>query len=421
MKQEEWISRLRKGMAEHEEAIPERLWEKIEEALPVPAGQVQGNGPSKNGKARVVWLKHWRAVAVITLLAIVGGTAYHQYSGPSQHEGRQVAMNRPTKGMLPASNNEKGASTVGMAVHNAGIKHDTMRVLHGMTRETNAAKPEMTESHAAEKQPETYEENTPEGEISGSAMPESGPGTVPPPHAESASLPQTGQRGCPSLPPGTSPRHGSRLSASLFVQNVFNSAQALVEPIRLDQQFLENCKYFARMNNTPNDYYSNSHEQTKHHLPISVGVAISYQINEKWAIESGMNYIKVHSDFVQIMGRNAVMSQQSLHYMGIPLRMRYRLWNYKKLNIYGTAGSEVNVNVKARYETEAMEQPIEKDRLQWALHTAMGFQYDLLPNLGAYVEPGLKYYFENGSHLENIFKDKPLSCHLQLGIRYSIR
>lgn len=50
----------------------------------------------------------------------------------------------------------------------------------------------------------------------------------------------------------------------------------------------------------------------------------------------------------------------------------------------------------------------------------LGIQYDVLPQLGLYAEPGVKYYFDNGSPLINIFKDKPLNLNLQVGLRLNI-
>ena len=39
---------------------------------------------------------------------------------------------------------------------------------------------------------------------------------------------------------------------------------------------------------------------------------------------------------------------------------------------------------------------------------------------GLYAEPGVKYYFDNGSRVVNFFKDKPLNLNLQVGLRLNI-
>ena len=64
---------------------------------------------------------------------------------------------------------------------------------------------------------------------------------------------------------------------------------------------------------------------------------------------------------------------------------------------------------------------MEKDRLQWSAGSALGVQLNVTPALGLYVEPGLRYYFDNGSNVENIFKDKKLNFQLQVGVRLDIK
>ena len=47
----------------------------------------------------------------------------------------------------------------------------------------------------------------------------------------------------------------------------------------------------------------------------------------------------------------------------------------------------------------------------------MGVEYQVVPLLGIYAEPGLRYYFDNGSGMQNFSKDKPTSWNLQVGFR----
>jgi hypothetical protein len=40
--------------------------------------------------------------------------------------------------------------------------------------------------------------------------------------------------------------------------------------------------------------------------------------------------------------------------------------------------------------------------------------------LGIYAEPGVRYYFDNGSRMQNYFKDRPTSWTLQVGLRLNL-
>ena len=55
------------------------------------------------------------------------------------------------------------------------------------------------------------------------------------------------------------------------------------------------------------------------------------------------------------------------------------------------------------------------------MNAAAGVQYNFSNLLGLYVEPGVSYYFDNGSSVSNIYKDKPFNFNLNLGLRFTIR
>ena len=67
--------------------------------------------------------------------------------------------------------------------------------------------------------------------------------------------------------------------------------------------------------------------------------------------------------------------------------------------------------------SEGVTQHIDRDRWQFSVQGGVGLQYNVLPQLGLYAEPGVKHYFDNGSRLRNFFKDKPTSFNLQVGLR----
>mgnify|MGYP002523770899 CR=1 FL=1 len=78
------------------------------------------------------------------------------------------------------------------------------------------------------------------------------------------------------------------------------------------------------------------------------------------------------------------------------------------------------MNVKAHLESDGLEKDMEKDRMQRSVNGAMGVQYNLIPQLGLYAEPGIKYYFDNVSHVRNYFKYRRTNFNLQIGLRLNI-
>ena len=138
-------------------------------------------------------------------------------------------------------------------------------------------------------------------------------------------------------------------------------------------------------------------------------------------LSTGVTYTRLHSDFASIINGTSISQEQTLHYLGIPLNVQYRLFHLGGLNVYLSGGAEADYNIKARLESMGVTQHIDRDRWQFSVQGGVGVQYDVLPQLGIYVEPGVKYYFDNGSRLRNFFKDKPTSLNLQLGLRLNIK
>lgn len=165
---------------------------------------------------------------------------------------------------------------------------------------------------------------------------------------------------------------------------------------------------------------SDLYEETKHHQPISVGMQVGFHLLPKLKLSTGLVYTKVSSDFISGVSDTRTVSTQDLHYMGIPLNLSYSVWEYKGLHTYVTAGGEGAVNIKNHTETDGEVKESKRDKMQWSTNASVGIQYDFIPQLGVYVEPGMKYYFDNGSQIENIFKDKKLNFNIQFGLRFNI-
>ena len=165
---------------------------------------------------------------------------------------------------------------------------------------------------------------------------------------------------------------------------------------------------------------SDLYEETKHHQPISVGMQVGFHLLPKLKLSTGLVYTKVSSDFISGVSDTRTVSTQDLHYIGIPLNLSYSVWEYKGLHTYVTAGGEGAVNIKNHAETDGEVKESKRDKMQWSTNASVGIQYDFIPQLGVYVEPGMKYYFDNGSQIENIFKDKKLNFNIQFGLRFNV-
>ena len=167
----------------------------------------------------------------------------------------------------------------------------------------------------------------------------------------------------------------------------------------------------------------------KHRLPVRIGLNVAYRLTDRLSVESGVSYTRLSSDMKDGTKDNYSSGSQKLDYIGVPLNVKYRAFGYRRLSVYASAGlltekcvsgktthEYVISGEKKKHETE----DVAAKPWQLSVNAALGAQFDVLRNVGVYVEPGVSYYFDDRSPLSTIYKEKPLNFNLNLGVRYTI-
>ena len=163
------------------------------------------------------------------------------------------------------------------------------------------------------------------------------------------------------------------------------------------------------------------YSQTKHHYhPMSFGLSVGYNLTPRLTLTTGMVYTYASSDFTSSAAGDDIVETQRLHYIGVPLNLKYKVWGNSAIHTYATAGCQADFNVSAKMQTGDITTDADKDRTQWSVGGAVGVQYNIIPRMGIYAEPGVRYYIDNKSSVETIFKEKKLNFNLQLGVRVEL-
>ena len=167
-------------------------------------------------------------------------------------------------------------------------------------------------------------------------------------------------------------------------------------------------------------------ERTTHHyMPVTFSLALKYKLNSRFGLETGLSYSRLKSEFEIGTDGNAIREQQAIHYLGIPLKGTYNLYNVRRCNLYGSLGAKLEIPVYAPFSTsyfvngmkELEEKSILHAPLQWSVGTGLGLQYNLTPNIGFFAEPSLQYYIPTGSNIETYRTEHPFTFSLPIGIR----
>ena len=467
----DWTDRLRDRMADYEMPVGDELWANIEQSLAQDEVFANKNVHSNNGVARSVVMRRFSIAASIAALLAGGAYVYfHPWNEVAENEvaaifdkgpktfidKRQTAVPKDSQAAI-SDNSQKSISANGQnAIYDNGqtavsangqnaMSKDGLQTLSGggQTRNNILAQSNsvglvssesalsldldtQSSARSVNEKSETVPSSrssrkvnsliTSEGDVMSSAQ--NGRRTV---LAQNSMDEELGRK---------DKRHRGGMKLQLYGENgfigrtsggnspVLMSSMPSSDPVYYDKNikiisFFDE-RYMAMI--PTSDLY----EETKHHQPISVGMQVGFHLLPKLKLSTGLVYTKVSSDFISGVSDTRTVSTQDLHYIGIPLNLSYSVWEYKGLHTYVTAGGEGAVNIKNHTETDGEVKESKRDKMQWSTNASVGIQYDFIPQLGVYVEPGMKYYFDNGSQIENIFKDKKLNFNIQFGLRFNV-
>ena len=145
----------------------------------------------------------------------------------------------------------------------------------------------------------------------------------------------------------------------------------------------------------------------KHHQPISFGLSVRKALGKGFSLESGLIYTLLSSDAK--LADNDQQIEQKLHYIGIPLRANWNFLDKKLVTLYVSGGGMIE---KCVYGKLGSEKETVKP-LQFSVSGAVGAQLNATKRVGIYVEPGVAYYFDDGSDIQTIRKENPFNFNIQ--------
>ena len=411
--EEQWKNKIRNKMADYQEPAPNALWDKIDAAID---NQLQQSSqPKKEKKSRIVfWLSSIGSAAAVLALAF-------------------FTSNPPTSIITP-----KAASTTALLSENseASVATKTSKTTvateyseHSENSEISIASENSEAAVATE-----FSENSEHSENSEISVATE--------NTEAAVATQTAPHKSYYSPSNmtsiSSIKSNSHLSASIYASNLPGSSSSTPGmgghiPFASMSPAGANSEVFDP--NELNILLSQKREnkditKTTHRLPVKVGLSVRYNFNDRWSIETGITYSHLSSHISSGSEQYSKEIEQKLNFIGIPLKASFSIWQNNRWNIYASAGGAVEKCVSGTADIDNVlngtvvsteNETVTMKQLQLSAAASAGVQVNILPNLGLYAEPGINYYFDNGSSIETIYSDKPLNFNLQFGLRITFK
>ena len=427
MSNQDWTSKLQEQLAGYQEPVSHDLWAGIEQSLAQNnIESVSSNpqtiasessestdlhvGTEAKKNARIVYFKRWSAAAAAVALLGIGGSYVYLHQEDVEKGNLQLAVSQPAPSHVVSADLQSAASqpvpssVVSADLQSAASQKKASDVLKKESeneisllaeKSDHKALTRSTDHHAEAYASQSYHFEKNE-EVSGWSMQL---------YAENLT---------PSLGGVNSDASGGYNDFS-YGTMAEPMPGVIPDPtaggIYGEEYLLASYKAIQR----------SQQGNAKHHAPVSVGLQVAFGIAPRLSLSTGLVYTRTSSDFYPYAPSSSYNVHQVLHYVGIPVGLNYEFWQSGGFHAYVMAGAEADYNVKNDTEEEGVKKEnAKRDRVQFSGKASLGAQYDITPKVGLYIEPGAKYYFDNGSHVENTFKDKKLNFNLQFGLRFNL-
>ena len=448
----DWTNKLRDQLADYQEPVSHDLWAGIEQSLAqsTKVGDEETD-VQKRPQARYVVLKRWSVAAAIALLGVGGSYVYLHDDEPGQ---ANLAVQSPfskaagsdrTSSVRAEAQSAGGKNAILFAENNESA-HQLNHHLVG--RQLNHSKSSLSSQDrifavdndneimlAAEvempEQPVDAEANgqglsvlQKQNEDSERQMAASADATKPL-KADVGQKLYAGRVYDDHFERSYKDKYEQTWTMNLYAENVSlgtgsdgmsNGMYASSDPLA-GGGFADHGVFLAA---SPLRYAIPKYVEAKHHAPLAIGAQVGIGLAPRLSLSTGVVYTRVASDF-KSYGVSDFDTHQVLHYVGVPLGLNYEVWSTGGFHAYVMAGGEADFNVKNDTKVSGHKEDVKRDGVQFSGKASLGAQYDVTPQVGFYIEPGAKYYFDNGSEIENTFKDKKWNFNLQFGLRINLK
>ena len=366
---EQWIQQMRQKMAGYQRPAPEVSWDEIDHAL----------AAGKSRKARLLWL--WRVAAVAVFL-LTAGVGYWFFL---RNEAEQM---RPT-----------GASAADCTQPIGSQKEETLDIdLQSDQTPDSVILAVVHQSEGIAKLASKSEAVIPATATDHDTIHING-------NVDGAFPRSNDDNGIHPSPPTT---HHSPLTPNLHQQKHLDNRLTAKVYVSSPMAGRQTESFSIQGDKNTFDYPNLMQKSYHHRQPVRFGLSLRYRLSDRWSVESGLTYTCLSSDITTTVNGVTTVTEQRLNYIGLPLNISYDVWKSRHFGLYATAGSTI-------------EKRLETCPWQFSLNGAAGAEYRLTDIFSLYAEPGLGYYFKDGSTTPTIYQDHPFSFNLSLGLRFNLK
>ena len=399
---EQWKHEMQEKMADYKKSAPELSWSEIETAV----------RKSRQAKVVVMWRRRIAVAAAVVLL--VGGLGFFAFRQPhkelASHYSKESGM---------TGNKQQSESVINIIKSTVSpfVRHSATNIVAALKESTDektqAIKDDSVKTIAMSKEERTDTEQK-----------------MQKPNDRRSYQPYNPVRYSRN---NSSSVSGNKLTAKVYISNTIgsNSTGSYGPVLEAAFPFDENNPSVIGGGDTQiQNHGEEVNSSVHHHQPIRFGVSVRYSLNNRWSIETGLTYSYLSSDINRTSGNCTYNTAQKLSYVGVPVNLNYSLWSGRRFNIYVSGGFTTEKMVKGKANTKIIgdgktesvtDNDIKISPLQFSVNGGVGAECKIDRTFSIYAEPKVGYYFDNGSNVATLYKDKPLNIDINVGLRLNIK
>ena len=163
-------------------------------------------------------------------------------------------------------------------------------------------------------------------------------------------------------------------------------------------------------------------------IPVSFGAGVKVDLSDRWSLGAGLSYTllsrQFYGKYTQVNPQGGIDNSMSSdirnvqQYVGIPVNAFYDIMSNDRINLYAYAGGAVEKCVSDRYSVlgTSVVHKEKAEGVQLSANAGIGVEFMLGKHIGLYIDPSLRYYFDNGQP-KSIRTTQPLMLGFEMGFR----
>jgi len=176
--------------------------------------------------------------------------------------------------------------------------------------------------------------------------------------------------------------------------------------------------------------------ESSYMIPLSFGAGLKFSFTEHWALGVGVNctYLsRTYDGIYREFGENSEAISATTYsgirnnqvYLGIPVNVYYSIVNNRFVDFYVYGGGSLekciyNNNIMKAPETGNKYFKDDLGKLMYSAGAGLGCQFNVAKHLGIYIDPSIRYYFNNSTTPKSIRTQQPFMVGFEAGLRIDL-